>query len=149
MRERDANKRNIPIIAKVRSKRKSPERGVETGLRHLQMPREKRQQRNNLLRPEQIVEHAAEGGHSRVEMVNKKQHLQNLDPTPTLADLLFARHSLFVRTYYGCCLLYFSHFDFSGEKFFSTSKLYGRDGKMGLTMYGIYPAPTLPDPLPC
>ena len=39
MRERDANKRNIPIIAKVRSKRKSPERGVETGLRHLQMPR--------------------------------------------------------------------------------------------------------------
>ena len=89
-------------------------------------------------------------GHSRVEMVNKKQHLQNLDPTPTLADLLFARHSLFVGTYYyGCCLLYFSHFDFSGEKFFSTSKLYGRDGKMGLTMYGIYPAPTLPDPLPC
>ena len=62
MRERDANKRNIPIIAKVRSKRKSPERGVETGLRHLQMPREKRQQRNNLSHPEQIVEHAAGGG---------------------------------------------------------------------------------------
>ena len=58
MRERDANKRNIPIIAKVRSKRKSPERGVETGLRHLQMP--KRQQRYNLLLPEQIVEHAVE-----------------------------------------------------------------------------------------
>ena len=80
------------------------------------MPREKRQQRNNLSHPEQIVEHAADGGHSRVEMVNKKQGLQNLDPTPTLADLLFASHSLFVGTYYYvCCLLYVSGFNFSRE----------------------------------
>ena len=117
MRERDANKRNIPIIAKVRSKRKSPERGVETGLRHLQMPRRGNSEiifffQNKLLNMQQ------KGGHSRVEMVNKKQHLQNLDPTPTLADLLFASHSLFVGTYYyDVCLLYFSGFDFSGKKF--------------------------------
>ena len=83
-------------------------------------------------------------------MVNKKQHLQNLDPTTTLPDLLFASHSLFVGTYYYiCCLLYVSAFDFSGKKFLSTSNLYGGDGKIGLTMHGIYPAPTLPDPLPC
>ena len=74
-------------------------------------------------------------GHSRVEMVNKKQHLQNLDPTTTLPDLLFASHSLLVGTYYyDCCWLYVSGFDFLGEKFSSTSKLYGGDGKMGLTM---------------
>ena len=70
-------------------------------------------------------------GHSRVEMVNKKQHLQNLDPTPTLADLLFASHSLFVETYYYVCyLLYVSAFDFSGEKFLSTSTLYGEIAKL-------------------
>ena len=65
-------------------------------------------------------------GHSRVEMVNKKQHLQNLDPTHTLADLLFASHSLFVGTYYyDVCLLCVSGFDFSGKKFLSTCKLHG------------------------
>ena len=105
MRERDANKRNIPIIAKVRSKRKSPERGVETGLRHLQMPRRGSREiifliQNKLLSMQQGA------GHSRVEMVNKKQRLQNLDPTPTLADLLFASHSLLVGAYYLLRLLF-------------------------------------------
>ena len=85
-----------------------------------------------------------------MEMVNKKQRLQNLDPTITLADLLFTSHSLFVGSYYyGVCLLYFSGFDFSGKKFLSTSNLYGGDGKISLSMHDIYPAPTLPDPLPC
>ena len=133
----------------MRGKRKSPERGVETGLRHLQMPRRGSSEiifflQNKLLSMRQKV------GHSRVEMVNKKQHLQNLDPTTTLPDLLFASHSLFVGTYYYiCCLLYVSAFDFSGKKFLSTPTLYGGDCKIGVTMHGIYPAPTLPDPLPC
>ena len=89
-------------------------------------------------------------GHSRVEMVNKKQRLRNLDPTTTLADLLFASHSLFVGTYYYiCCWLYVSGFDFLGKKLQSKSKLNGGDSKNGLTMHSIYPAPTLPEPLPC
>ena len=71
-------------------------------------------------------------------------------PTLWLTSCLPATHCLLEPiTTFVSYLLYVSGFDFLGEKFLSTSKLYGRDGKIGLTMHGIYPAPTLPDPLPC